>query len=424
MVPTANPSSSKRQTTPRALARETSHPPGYPPTLRSAVEWLAELGTTEHWVVSCYLKLEPRDRSRGKYLIKLKNRIRERLAWLETSGVPKGERETVARDLDRVWEHLEHPDNLPEGRGIALFACEPLELFEAVALPRVFRSRLAIDRSPLIRELAALDDEFGLVLCAVCDRTSARFFAVSSSDVEELFGVTAGDTTRPRRFHGPRGAAGPSMGKGSAGEHNFHRRIEEEKQRHYAEVATRLFDAARGKGVRGVVLAGTGADAAAVEPHLHPYLGQLVMGTAKLNPKSVTPAEVMDAVLEVRRRHERAGEADHVAEVRDKVGNGWAVNGIAATLTALSHGQVRSLLVDPSVVEPGYRCKRTGRLLTDPDGCSQEGGAEPVPDVVDEAIEETLRQGGHVDVIEDQQARQAIQGLAAVLRFKRRSAGV
>jgi len=420
MVPTANPSSSKRQTTPRALARQGQDRPRYPATLRSIVEWLADLGTTEHWVVSCYLKLEPRDRSRGKYLIKLKNRIRERLAWLEATGVPKAEREIVERDLDRLREYLEHPDNLPEGRGIAVFACEPLGLFEAVPLPRVFRSRLAIDRSPLIRELAALDDEFGLVLCSVCDRASARFFAVSSSGVEELMAVTAEDTTRPGRFHGPRGAAGPSMGKGSAGEHNYHRRIEEEKQRHYADVATRLFDAARGRGIRGVVLAGTGTDAAAVEPHLHPYLGQLVMGTARLNPKTATAAEVMDAVLEVRRRHERVGEADHVAEVREKTATGWAVNGIPTTLAALSHGQVRSLLVDPSAVEPGYRCRRSGRLLTEPNGCADEGGAEAVPDVVDEAIEETLRQGGHVDVIEDEDARTAIEGLAAVLRFKRR----
>ena len=28
-------------------------------------------------VVSCYLKLEPRDKTRGKYLIKMKNRVRE-----------------------------------------------------------------------------------------------------------------------------------------------------------------------------------------------------------------------------------------------------------------------------------------------------------------------------------------------------------
>ena len=43
---------------------------------RAAVERLAAIEPGKHWVVTCYLKLEPRDRSRGKYLIKMKNRVR------------------------------------------------------------------------------------------------------------------------------------------------------------------------------------------------------------------------------------------------------------------------------------------------------------------------------------------------------------
>ena len=45
---------------------------------RDAVARLAAIQPGPHWVVSCYLKLEPRDRTRGKYLIKMKNRVRER----------------------------------------------------------------------------------------------------------------------------------------------------------------------------------------------------------------------------------------------------------------------------------------------------------------------------------------------------------
>jgi peptide subunit release factor 1 (eRF1) len=38
--------------------------------------------------------------------------------------------------------------------------------------------------------------------------------------------------------------------------------------------------------------------------------------------------------------------------------------------------------------------------------------------VVDEAIEEALRQGSTVEVVEDEAARSRVDGLAAVLRFK------
>lgn len=411
---TANPSSSKRLTVSRGGPAASAV--GHATALQPIVDWLTNLGISEHWVVSCYLKLEPRDRSRGKYLIKLKNRIKEQVRWLEQRGVTRNERDTVERDLERIREYLEHPGNLGEGQGIALFACEPLNLFEAIPLPSVFRSRLSVDHSPLIREAAALNDEFGRVLCAVYDRTTARLFAVTAFGVEELPTLTASDTTRSGRFHGPSGVAGP--GFGAAGEHRYHQRIREEKQRHYAHIAQRLFDAAREQAVRGVVLAGMGADADAVEPHLHPYLATQVLGTAKLNPKTATPAEVMKAVLAVRRRSERQLEAGYVDALHERLGTGWAVNGVEPVLKSLAHGQVRTLFVDPTVEQAGFRCERSGRLTTDADACDGEGDPEAVPDVVDEAIEEALRQGSTVEVVEDDAARNRVDGLAAVLRFK------
>jgi len=386
------------------------------PTLHEVLDRIAAVGTTAHWVVSCYLKLEPRDRSRGKYTIKLKNRIRERLAWLDRMQVSRAEREVVGRDLDRVRDFLEDPSSLPTGRGIAVFACEALDLFEAVPLPNVFRSRLAIDRSPLVRELAALDDEFGLVICAAYGRTSARFFRVTAFGIEELSGIVTGETTRAGRFRGGRSL--PGAGQASAGEHNYQRRIQEEKDRHYADIADRLFELSRGADVRGVVVAGNGSVAAELVPHLHPYVKQALLGTAKVNPKSATHRDVWEEVVAVRRAREREWEAEHVRELKEGIGTGWAVNGIEETLMALSKGQVRTLLVDPTVSQSGYRCTSTGRLTTDRSSCESQGEAGTLPDVVDEAIEEALRQGGHIDVIEDEKARSQIDGLAALLRFR------
>jgi peptide subunit release factor 1 (eRF1) len=146
----------------------------------------------------------------------------------------------------------------------------------------------------------------------------------------------------------------------------------------------------------------------------------MLLGTARLNPKAATPSGIMDAVLEVRARSERRFEAEHMAALKEGLGTGWAVNGIADVLTALQHGQVRTLLVDPTVEQVGYRCSLTGRLGLTEAACEAEGSAEPVPDVIDEAIEEALRQNGHVEVVEDADTRTGIAGLAALLRFRQR----
>lgn len=408
MVPTASRSSSKR-TRPSSGAQPGAH---------SLLDRLTDAATDDAWVVSCYLKLEPRDRSRGKYLIKLKNRMRDRLQWCEDQGMSREDRQQVAGDLDRIRDYLAQPSNIPTGQGIALFASKPLELFETIPLPRVFRSRLAVARTPLVRELVALDDEFGLVLCAVCDRTSARIFSVTAFEVREVEDLRAADSQRAGKFHGPRSFGAAGKGITAAGEHNYHQRVREERQRHFAAVAERLFGLSRGVPVQGIVLAGVGADAGAIIPHIHPYLADRVLGTARLNPKHATPAAVMDAVLAVRSQREREWEAEHVRRLEETVGARWAVNGVRATLDALARGQVRTLLVRPDAFARGFRCGGNGgRLTVVSEDCGADG-AVPVADVVDDAIEEALRQGSHVDVIEDATARAAVDGLAALLRFK------
>jgi peptide subunit release factor 1 (eRF1) len=269
---------------------------------------------------------------------------------------------------------------------------------------------LAVDVTPLVRELASVEDEFGRLLTVVLDRTSARFFEVTAYQSVELPGLRA-DSTRGKKFHGDQD--GPGWG-----EHTYNNRIRQEKQRHYEAIARELFAIDRRQPAHGIVLAGTGAEARAVEPFLHSYLVDRVLGTAKLNPKEATPALVHSATLLVRETWERASERALVQRMQEGLGNGWALNGIAATLRALARGQVRALLVHSDATEPGFRCADTGRLALTERECRAEGEPVPVIDVVDDAIEEALRQGVDVNVVYEPDARDEVQGLAALLRFR------
>ncbi len=372
---------------------------------------LTRVRSGEHRVVSCYIKLEPRDRARGKYLIKLKNRVRSVAAGLDRLGLDRSVRDAAARDLDRVVEHLRNPANLPPTQGLAAFACEVVDLFEVLPLPLVHRSRLAVDRTPLVRELASVEDEFGRLLAVVFDRTSARFFDVTAYEAVELPGLRA-DSTRGARFRGERDSSG-------GGEHTYNNRIREEKQRHFEGIARELFALDRRRPVHGVILASAGADANAVRPFLHAYLAERVLGTMKLMPKEATVARVHQDALTVREEWERASERALVTGLRERLGAGWAVNGIPPTLRALARGQVRALLVHADAAEPGFRCSETGRLALTDRECRGEGDPLPVLDVVDDAIEEALRQGVDVNVVYDPAACREIAGLAGLLRFRR-----
>lgn len=381
------------------------------PDIGKQLTRLTRMRAGNHRVVTCYLKLEPRDRSRGKYLIKLKNRIRVVEEALDQLDIPKATREAVQSDLARILEYLRSPGNLPATQALAIFASKPIGLFECVPLPWVHRSRLAVDRTPLVRELASIEDEFGRLLTVAMDRTSARIFEVTAFDCHEIEGVRA-DYTRGKKFRGENdGWAGRS-------EHDYHSRIRQEKQRHHAQVAQELFTLNQRQPYIGLVLGGTGAEASAMEPFLHPYLAERVMGMAKLNPKDLSTADVRSATIEVRQHYERQEERALVEELENSLGTGWAVSGFAPTLRALSYGQVRTLLVSADAAERGFRCKGSGRLALSEIECREEGGAVAVLDVVDEAIEEAFRQRVSVNVVYDEDAAGRVEGIAGLLRFR------
>lgn len=388
----------------------TARVPSRRPAIDAVLQRLAAITPGPHRVVSCYLKVEPRDRVRGKYLIKLKNRIRALERELPRLGLARGAADGVVRDLARIQEYLSAPGSLPAAHGVALFACAGLKLFEAVPLPFVHRSRLGVDRTPLVRELVAAQEEFGRLYAVVADRSLARIFEVTAGGATEVASLTAG-ATRGGRFRADQDAPG-------WGEHHYNNRIRAEKQRHLDAVARALFALDRSAPAHGVLVAGPGADAGALLPFLHPSLQGRLVATLRLNAREVTPAQVHEAALAARTEWKRAEERLLADEVRQRVGEGWAVEGVDATLAALARGQVRTLLVSADVSLAGFRCGDSGRLVRLEGQCRGDGEATPVVDVIDDAIEDALGQRVEVNVILEPEAAAAIDGLAALLRFR------
>jgi hypothetical protein len=75
--------------------------------------------------------------------------------------------------LERLLRYLEEPGRLPQTRGVALFACGRVGLFEAVPLPRCTAHGWWWGRSAA--RSSSLEQEFGTILVVACDRTSALF---------------------------------------------------------------------------------------------------------------------------------------------------------------------------------------------------------------------------------------------------------
>lgn len=400
MARIASPSSSRRR-----RARAAAAAGGVP----GALAELLAMGTTRGWVVSCYQKLEPGDRAGEKYRIKLKNRLRRAAARLDVLGFARADREAVGAALARVEAFFQHPSNLAGSRGVAVFAARGF--FRAVPMPYVLKSRVVVDRTPVVSELVALVEAGTRLLAVAADRRSARFFDVALEAVSELDGLAASGVTRPGRYHYERGSA-PGVG-----EYRFHNRIREERHRHMALVAETVTAHFRARRFDGLVVGGVGVDASALVPHLAPALQERVLGVLRLAPKKVSAAEIRDRALELLAEATQRAADDAVAELAARRGTGWTTDALEPTLRALSRGQVRTLVVNGDAEVPGYRHAVSGRLSESAAGNRGEGEAIPIADLLDDAIEDALRQRARVAVVRGAAARR-FERLGALLRFR------
>ncbi len=368
---------------------------------------LAALEAAHPTVITCYVRLEIQDRVATRY------RIAARDALHPFHDLPSGhtDREAVHRDLERLAAFLADSRHLPHSPGMVLFACESLDLFAMMPLPRVARTRAALDVRPRVAEAAAVAPEFAPILLAAVDRTHARFFRVTVDDVEELT-CLALPATRGGRFHSDR-ADSPGWG-----EHDYHNRIREERHRHAAAVADRLAElVAKGQWL-GIVLGGPARVTGEQARFLPAGLQQRVLSSVHLNPTALPEQKIREVSLAARDAAREHRTSVRVEEYETALGTGWAVSGARATLHALANGQVRSLLVRAGLSGQGFRCAASGRLTMGAAECRGEGEPVPVRDIVDEVIEDAMRQRIEVVVVNDLSAAGKLDGLGAVLRFR------
>jgi peptide subunit release factor 1 (eRF1) len=248
------------------------------------------------------------------------------------------------------------------------------------------------------------------VIAVVFDRAHARFFEVTAAGIKELTSLQS-PATRGGKFHSDR------QDSPGAGEHRYHGRLREEERRHRHAIAAELERLRRGRPQADLVLAGDGEAAEALRRALPAPLAERVIGTERLNPLEVTDAEVRATVERLAQDARRARDGALVAAMGEGLGTGRAENGARAVLRALAKGQVRTLLIRPDVHATGFRCAQTGRLVLSSLDCHGEGDPLPVPDLPGEVAREARRQGAAVVVVHDSVAAEAIDGMAALLRF-------
>jgi len=403
--------------------------------LRESLERLASFRSEKYFITTLYLKLTPEDRQNNKYLIVYKDLVKKKEKDMEVFYLDKEAIESIREDIKNIQEFLSDPVNLKSCRGIAIFSCSKLGLFEYIKLPYVYRNRLMFSPDPLVREIAAIDEELGRVAILLLDRKHIRYFLMDITGIEEQLDFLEPLTTRAHRFHSggallkgaegifqyrmPSRVASPNVIRHGMGEWRFHTRLKEEWHKILKLASDVLFEEWKRVHFDKLIIGGFLEEGLKqIENFLHPYVREKLVGYIEITPEEAKPHQVWEKALSLLWQKDREQEKEIINELEELKGRGLAVNGTSRVLEMLAIGNVRTLILPEDFEKPGYLCPKSHLAFLKSECPLPDEKAIPISDIVDEALEEALDQKATVEVIVDKELQRKVDGLAAFLRFK------
>jgi peptide subunit release factor 1 (eRF1) len=374
---------------------------------RESIRELAQFESPQGCAVSFYFQpFPPRDRSHREEGILVKDLVRNALREAEKNG-----RNGCARsDLERILDLAERLHG-NHARAKAVFACGGKNFWREFDLPpRLARTGLFVNRRFHIKPLASVLEALPRVFIALMDRTKARFFDLWLDEISEREPFL---TELPRRGRSD-GWAGYDAG-------HAERKVGNEAMHHFKKVADRLMELSAGEAYDHLLIGCRDEVWSEIEPHLHPYARQRLVGHFHIDPSTATPEETRKETDRLLKEYESRRRQ---ALIREVVGqahrNNTGAVGLRRVMRSLEAGEIQTMLIGSKFAAPGTECRNCGHLdIKMSKECAACGNENrELTDIADVLISNAIRNGIEVIHVADDPEFEKLGNIAARLRFR------
>jgi peptide chain release factor subunit 1 len=384
--------------------------PGMPKTttaletpLRDQLDRLAAFEPVDLPVISLYLDMQRDQNGRSQFDAWLRKTLAERQQTFKSNA-----RQSFDADVERIKAYLEG-DVQRSANGLAIFACNGANLFEAVQLTvPIDDNWLFIGPVPHLYPLARLNDQYPRYAALLVDTNSARLFVFSLGTTETMQQVQNVKTRKT------------SMGGWSQA--RYQRHIENYHSQHIKEVVDILDRVVREEAINQIVVSCDEVAKPLLMEELPQHLKDKVVDVLHMDIK--TPDhEVLNATLDALRAKDTQSDQEHVEQMIGAWrGGGLAVVGPEDTLDALQMGQVEELIIAarpsavgrPESVPPGTT---PGPVEVDTSAPNAQLDTERLK-IADELVTKAQATSARIRFIENEDLLADVGGVGAILRFK------
>jgi peptide chain release factor subunit 1 len=370
-----------------------------------ALKRLSGVHSDSHSAITFYyFPRTPQNKAHREQAIFLKDLIRDAKKRVESSrhrqALPDLER------LSTICETLAHNGT----QALAIFACKERGIWQQVPLPGASGdSALHVNSRFHLRPLAMASTNSENTLAVLADRTKVRFVRSSDGRLDEFAAINS-DLPRKARTDG--------FGGYDAGHKERH--VENWEMFHFKEAADKMKQLCERDSFDDVVIVCRSEVRPEIEPHLHSYVTERLLGYIDGDPSMLEEGRVREEIDKL--RAEIANDEEQ-GIIRDVLGeakrNGRGSIGLRNVLNSFERGEIQTLVLGRDFEARAIECTNCGHLDTS-DGASCSLCSQPVreiEDIADLLTARAINMDGGVHFVNDDEFRRA-GNIGALLRFR------
>jgi peptide chain release factor subunit 1 len=347
----------------------------------------------------------PQDRSHRNQMIGAKEVVKQALK----TAAAQGRNGSLHADLDRVLDTVAILGTQSHGK--AIFACSAQNLWREFDLPaRLGTTRIYLQGRFQLKPLAALLGAQPALCVAMIDRQRARFFDLRLDDLREAPAIVH-LLSRSAASYGYRGY--------EAG--HAERRVADEALQHFKAVADRLRLDLEKRVWERLIIGCQDANWPDLEPHLHPYVRERLIGRFSADVASVSNDEIRDRANSVLKKWIEERGLSRLAQTLDFArANGRGVTGLRRVLQALETGEVQSIFLGDNYAARAVECAHCGHLDAHivPVCVACGRVVRELEDVCEAIIPLAIRRDIELFYLKDHTELDRAGNIAALLRFR------
>jgi peptide chain release factor subunit 1 len=374
---------------------------------REQIRELAEFEDPASCAVSFYFQPStPSNRAHKEDTILIKDLAREVLRGLES----KGKKDCAHSDVGRIVR-LSGELRSNGANAKAVFACAAKHVWREYELPPTLPgTQLSVDRRFHLKPLARLLGAYPRLGVVLVDRHRARIFDLRLGELTEREGLFQALSRKGRSD----GYAGYDGGRAQ-------RRVDDEARQHFKAVAETLKESLE-KGVfEKWILGCQDVHRSQLEPQLHPYVSQALLGRFPADLAHVTADQIRTRAQQILEQWQQDRRRELVRLVLSQArGNGRGVTGLRRVLRSLEMGEVQTLLIGEDFLAHAVECTGCGHLDAHlVNFCPMCGRAtQEIVDVGEAILPRVIRRDIETFYVKDDPEFDKVGNIAALLRFR------